>query len=208
MVSDGTSNFLPKFRNSAIDLINKTDELFAKLILKNLSISEDYMIDFIMNPRKSQNSSNLIDRLEELRINGYKTKDKTLRKIKGITHYFFNSIFCLLYRACIKNNFDPYNIRFNRENAIYDFVKNLPFFYTQHLLFKGLDQSPDHKILSNDIQDIRSFSFALPYSDYVAGENYVISLAKRNELDNLYSTKLFVKSDFAGFEGELDKLKN
>ncbi len=106
------------------------------------------------------------------------------------------------------NNLDPYSFRFNEENKIYDFVKNLPFFYTQYHLFKGLDESQDHKIISNDILDIRSFCFALPYSDYAAGENYVISLVKHNGINKLYSTKFFVKSDFSKIEAELDKLKN
>ena len=161
-----------------------------------------------MNPRESSTSSNLIDKLEEIRINGYKTKDKKLKKIKGIDEYLNNSIAPLLDRACSKNNLNPESFRLNVTNKINDFIKNFPFFYTQHILFKGLDESPDHKIKSNDIQDIRSFSFALPYSDYVAGENYIISLAKRNGIDKLYSTKLFVKSDFANIEAELDKLEN
>lgn len=208
MISDGTPNFLLEFHSSPIDLINETKGLLDKLILKNQSIKEEFMIDFIMNPRRDHDSSSLIDKLEDIRTNGYKTKDKKLRKIIGISHYILNSIARLLYQACTSNNLDPFSFRFNEENKIYDFLKNLPFFYTQYLLFKGLDESPDHKIIFNDILDIRSFCFALPYSDYVAGENYVISLAKRNDINKLYSTKLFVKSDFVKIEAELDKLEN
>lgn len=208
MISNGTPNFLPEFHSSPIDLINDTKGLLAKLFLKKQSIKEEFMIDFIMNPRRSHDFSSLIERLEDIRTNGYKTKDKKLRKIKGISHYILNSITSPLYQACIKNNLDPYSFRFNEQKKIYDFLKNLPFFYTQYLLFKGLDESPDHKIISNDIQDIRSFCFALPYSDYVAGEKYVISLAKRNEINKLYSTKLFVRADFAKIEAELDKLED
>lgn len=207
MYSDGTPKFLPKSQISSIDLINETYDLMGKLILKKQSIKEDYMVDFIMNPKITYNFKNLIDKLENIRVNGYKTKDKKLRKIKGISNYILNSIANLLYWACIKNNLSPFNFRLNEMNKIYDFIKSLPFFYTQYILYKGLDESPNHKIISNDIQDIRSFSFALPYSDYVAGENYVISLAKRNEIDKLYSTQLFVKSDFANIEGELNKLE-
>ena len=207
MISDGTPNFLPEFHSSPIDLINETKGLLAKFILKNLSLKEEFMVDFIINPHRDHDFSSLINKLEDIRTNGYKTKDKKLRKIIGISHYILNSIAGLFYQACSKNNLDPYSFRFNEENKIYDFLKKLPFFYTQYLLFKGLDNSVDHKITSNDIQDIRSFSFALPYCDYVAGENYVISLAKRNGVNKLYSTRLFTKSDFVNIEGELDKLE-
>ncbi len=154
MISDGTPNFLPEFHNSPIDLINETKELLAKLVLKNQSIKEEFMIDFIMNPRRTHNFSNLINRLENIRTNGYKTKDKKLRKIIGISHYILNSIASSLYRACIENNLDPYSFRFNEEKKIYDYLKNLPFFYTQYLLFKGLDNSPDHKILLGSFSNI------------------------------------------------------
>lgn len=119
-----------------------------------------------------------------------------------------NSIVPFLYEACNNNNLDPKSIRLNEEQKIYNLLKNLPFFYTQYLLFEGLDRSRDHKITSNDIFDIRSFCFTLPYSDFVAGENYIISLAKCNNIDKLYSTNLFNKSNFPAIEEELDKIKN
>jgi len=189
MISDGTPNFLPEFHDSNLDLVNETKGLLAKLILKNQSVKEEFLIDFIMNPNRGHDFSSLIEKLEEIRTDGYKIKDKRLRKIIGISHYILNSIATPLYQACTRNNLDPYSFRFNEENKIYDFLKKLPFFYTQYLLFKGLDESPDHKIKFNDVLDIRSFCFALPYSDYVAGEKYVISLAKRKDINKLYSTK-------------------
>lgn len=64
MISDGTPNFLPKFYNSSNSLVNETKELLAKLILKNQSVKDDYIIDFIMNPRESTDFSNLIKELE------------------------------------------------------------------------------------------------------------------------------------------------
>ncbi len=208
MISDGTPNFLPEFHDSNLDLINETKGLLAKSILKNQSIKEEFLIDFIMNPRRGHDFSSLIERLEDIRTNGYKTKDKKLKKTIGISHYILNSVSSLLYQACKKNNLDPYSFRFNEKKKIYDFLKSLPFFYTQFLLFNDLDTSRDHKIISNDLQDIRSFSFALPYCDYVAGERHTIFLAKRNDIDKLYSTKLFIKSDFTTIAAELDKLKN
>ena len=206
MISDGTPKFLREFKNSSLDLINETKNLLAKLILKSQSVKDATILDYFINPKRSYNPSSLIQKLEELRANEIKPKDKRLRKLKGMANYIINSIVSLLYQASINNNYDPYNFRLNEEEKIYQLLEDLPFFYTQHCLFRGLDMSSDHMITSNDIFDIRSFSFALPYSDYVIGERYTISLAKRNKIDSLYSTKLYVKSDISNFENEIDSL--
>jgi len=129
-----------------------------------------------------------------------------LKKSIGISNYIIKTIAPLFYYACIKNKLDYRIIRLNKEIKIFDFIKRFPFFYTQYLLFKGLNESLDHKITSNDVYDIRSYSFTLPYCDYVAGERYVISLAKRNEINKIYSTGLFTKSNIEDIEVKLDDL--
>ncbi len=206
LISNGTPNFLPKFYGSPISLINETKELMAKKILSEESIKEESIINFIINPRTNHNFTKLMNKFEKIRAEGYNIKDKILKKKIGISQYIIKSIAPILYQACIKNGCNPEDFRLNEEKKIYDFVKNLPFFYTQYILLKGLDESPDHKIISNDILDNNSFCFALPYCDYVAGENYVINLAKRNSINELYSTKLFKKSDFIEIEKDLDEL--
>ena len=78
---------------------------------------------------------------------------------------------------------------------IMEVFQDLPLLYTYHLLHRGLDEAPDHPINTHDPQDIYSFFFPLPYCDYVVGERYVISLARRKEIDELYNTLLFTKAE-------------
>lgn len=82
----------------------------------------------------------------------------------------------------------------------------MPLLYTSFCLYRGLDRNPEHKIISNDLQDIFSFSFAIPYCDFVAGEKYTISIAKQNKLDDLYGTVLFKKSNFKDIEMYLNAI--
>ena len=208
MISDGTPYFAPKFHTSSIRLIDDTKDLLAKVIMKKQSEQEEAIFNFMMKSGGNDDLEDLIEKLEEIRSIGYETKDKKLRKIKGIANFFINMVAPRLYYACQNNNFDPKTFRLNKEETIYDILKSLPWFYTQYLLFRGLDEMPNRKITSNDIYDIRSFSFAIPYWDYIVGENYIIALAKRNNLDNLYCTKLYIKSDFVKIKLELDKLRD
>lgn len=147
-----------------------------------------------MNPPKKSGNPNLIKELETIRKRGYKIKDKKVKKAVGLFEYFKNSIIGLLIQVCNEYKVDLANLI--RKYHTDKLLKNLPFFYTEYLFFKNLDESPQHILIYNDIYDIRSFSFAIPYCDFVAGENNAIALARRYNLNDLFSTILFNKSDF------------
>ena len=56
------------------------------------------------------------------------------------------------------------------------------------------------KITSNDLIDIVSYIVPIAYLDVVVGENYFITLAKKEKLDKLYRCKLFSRmNDFYEF---------
>lgn len=91
-------------------------------------------------------------------------------------------------------------------DRIIEVIQNMPLLYTYHLILQGLDEIPDHPINPNDLVDINSFCFSLPYCDIVVGEKYIISLARRKKIDKIYNTQLFNKGELDTFLEALKKL--
>lgn len=202
LIHDGSA---PGIKSEKLDqktiefMKEKTEEHFSK---------EEQVLEFILNLDPNNHDWDpTIQELEALRTQGFKIKDKKYKQKLGMAQFIVNMIVPKIAIMCLKYRIHPSIFELRKGmDKIQEFLENLPFFNTIYILNKGLDEIPNHPINSHDLQDIYSFCFALPYCDYVAGENYVISLAKRNELDNLYRTKLYTKSDFNEFEAFLDNI--
>ena len=201
-INDGRA---PGIRSDKLDqetiewMRKKTEEHYSK---------EEQVLNFILNLNpENQILDETIQQLEAIRTQGQKIKDKKYKQKLGIAQYLVNMVVPKIAYMCLKYKVLP-NIfeLYKGMEKILEFLENLPLLNTYHLLHKGLDEIPSHPINSHDLQDIFSFCFSLPYCDFVAGENYIISLARRNGLDDLYGTKLYNKSDFNEFEAELDTL--
>lgn len=182
-----------------------------KNVLENHFSTEQAVLDFILkdNFKDSNNNELTIQKLEAIRDQGLKMKDKKLKEKIGYAHFFINTIATELYFVCLKYNINPYNLKnwiYKTPKHLLKFLQGLPLLYTSFCLYRGLDRNPEHKIISNDLQDIFSFSFAIPYCDFVAGEKYTISIAKQNKLDDLYGTVLFKKSNFKDIEMYLNAI--
>ncbi len=202
LIHDGNA---PGIRSDKLDqeikdlMKEKAEEHFSK---------EEQVLDFILNLNPDNDTSDItILKLEALRTQGQKIKDKKYKRKLGMAQFLANMVVPKIAFLCLKYKILPSIFELGKGmDKIIEFLENLPFFNTYYLLHKGLDEIPDHPINSHDLQDIYSFCFALPYCDYVAGENYVIALARRNKIDELYGTNLFTKSDFNEFETILDDL--
>lgn len=202
LIHDGNA---PGIRSDRLD--KATIEFMKKKAEEHFS-KEEQVLEFILNlDPNNQDLKSTIQELETIRTQGLKIKDKKYKQKLGKAQYLVNMVVPKLAVMCLKYGVHPAIFELRKGmDKIQEFLENLPFFNTYHLLHRGLDEIPNHPINSHDLQDIYSFCFALPYCDYVAGENYIIALAKRNGLDNLYGTKLYSKSDFAEFEVILDKI--
>lgn len=176
------------------DIKKKADDALIKHFT-----SEEAFIDFFL--KKSEDSlEETVKKLEKIRKQGYKLKDKVYKKKLGVAQFLINMITEKVAIICKFKGVLPNILRLNEGmDRIMEVFQDLPLLYTYHLLHQGLDEIPDHPINTHDLQDIYSFCFPLPYCDYVVGERYVISLARRKEIDKLYNTQLFTKAELASF---------
>lgn len=159
-------------------------------------------VDFFLMKDGYQESilEETIKELEKLRKEGYKLKDKIYKKKLGIAQFLTNMTTEKVALICLTKGISPTILRLSEGmERIMEVFQDLPSLYTYYLLHLGLDEIPDHPINSHDLQDIYSFCFPLPYCDYVVGERYVISLARRKKIDELYNTQLFTKAELGSF---------
>ncbi len=197
LISDGNPPKITVKKEIPEDIKRQADEA----LFKHLESKEAFIEFFLMKGAyKDSNFNETIKELERLREEGYKLKDKIYKRKLGIAQFLTNmvvknvALFCLMYKV------SPTILRLAEGmERIMEVFQNLPLLYTYYLLHLGLDEIPDHSINSHDLQDIYSFCFPLPYCDYVVGERYVISLARRKKIDEIYNTQLFIKAELDSF---------
>jgi len=182
------------------DIKKKADDALIKHFT-----SEEAFIDFFL--KKSKDSlEETVKKLEKIRTEGYKLKNKVYKKKLGVAQFLINMISEKVAIICKIKGVLPNILRLNEGmDRIMEVFQDLPLLYTYYLLHQGLDEIPEHPINTHDLQDIYSFCFPLPYCNYVVGERYVISLARRKEIDKLYKTQLFTRGELDSF---LTVLKN
>lgn len=196
LISDGNPpRITVKGKKIPEDIKKKADDALIKHIE-----SEEEFLDFFLMKGEDENLEETIKELEKLRKEGYKLKDKTFKKKLGIAQFLIKMVSEKIALLCLTYGISPAILRLDEgEDRIMEVFQDLPLLYTYYLLHLGLDEIPDHPINSHDLQDIYSFCFPLPYCDYVVGENYVISLARRKKIDELYNTQLFTKAELDSF---------
>lgn len=164
--------------------------------------SKEAFVDFFLMKDGYQESflRETIKELENLREQGLKIKDKKYKRKLRIAQFLTNMVSEKVALICLTKGISPTILKLSEGmERIMEVFQDLPLLYTYYLLHLGLDEILDHPIDSHDLQDIYSFCFPLPYCDYVVGEKYVISLARRKKIDELYNTLLFTKVELDSF---------
>lgn len=149
-----------------------------------------------------------IQQIETLRKEYFKHLDKPFRNKLRIARYLSSMIAPRVAEKCIEYNLHPlevFPIRPTYEELM-DYFKHLPLLYTIHCLHVGMERDPGRSIRENDLADIASYSFAIPYCDYVIGERFFLSIAKSDKLDELYNTVILTLSEIKSIEQYLDDL--
>jgi len=204
LIHDGN----PPRLTSTKPITEETQRLVASKLREHFS-TEAAIIQFFLD-RTPQNGNTIktIQELEDIRQKGYNIKDKKHKQKLGIAQFIVNMIVEKIALICKDYNVHPRILRLSEGmDRIIEVFQNMPLLYTYHLLLQGLDEIPDHPINPNDLVDINSFCFALPYCDIVVGEKYIISLARRKKIDKIYNTQIFNKGELDKFLEALKKLE-
>jgi len=162
--------------------------------------SKKAFVDFFLMKSDDSHLNETINKLEDIRKEGLKLRDKVFKKKLGVAQFYANMIIEKVALMCKLKEAHPSILRLNEGmERIMEVFKNMPLLYTYHILHRGLDEVPDHPIDTHDLQDIYSFCFPLPYCDIVVGEKYVIKLARKYQIDSLYDTLLFTVGELNPF---------
>ncbi len=185
-----------------------SQRVIASKLREHFSTEETIIEYFLNRTHQNGNTIKTIQELEDIRQKGYNIKDKKYKQKLGIAQFIVNMIVEKIAIVCKVYNVHPRILRLSEGmDRIVEVIQNMPLMYTYHLLLQGLDEIPDHPITPNDLVDINSFCFALPYCDIVVGEKYIISLARRKKIDKIYNTQLFNKGELDKFLDALKKLE-
>lgn len=133
----------------------------------------------------------------EVRQNIFRFQDKNLRKLAQDYYYFRYFLTPKIIKVTEKFNFNPKIIlpasRFSTTNDIKRFLQEFPMMYCEHCLVEGRNLIRSYEIKYNDLFDIMGLAFPIAYFDYVVGEKFFITIARKSKLDRLYNTVLLTK---------------
>ncbi len=202
LTSDKLDDSILQLMNEHLVRTQSTPEAILDLMLNHRSI--------FFNNKNEKLFDSMVNEIETIRNDEYKIKDKNYRHKVRIAKYIMQIINPVLAELCVEYRFPPsaiipQGITFKQ---IMKLFKELPILYTFFCLTSERDRIPNRPIQKNDIYDIASLSFAIPYCDYVVGERFFISIAKKKNLDKLYNTILLTKSNFNDLESYLDKIQS
>ncbi len=206
LIHDGSP---PKLRAKTPEPIPERTQRLVDAKLREHFSTDEQIIQFFLNREKNKEISlTTIQELEAIRLKGYNIKDKKYKQILGIAQFLEKMIAKNLALVCKVYHVHPRILRLSEGiDRISEVFQNMPLLYTYHKLLQGLDENKGHKITPNDLLDINSFCFALPYCDIVVGENYCIALAKRKRIDKIYNTLVFNKGELNKFLDVLKEIK-
>ncbi len=197
-----TTDKIPKAEKEKLEKYMK-DKLYTKEIV-------EYMIlNYTADLKKDKDIfDDMISGIESEKDKEMKIKDKTLRKRFRIARYLIQMFTPKLAEKCMKYKIHPQKIIPKNPNfeQIMEIFEEMPLVYTNFCLIQGQRMNPSRPIVVNDLFDIAGLSFAIPYMDYVVGERFFLSIAKRDKLDHKYDTVLFNQSELTQLKGYLDKL--
>ncbi len=204
LIHDGNP---PKLTSSKL-IPEETQKLADSSMREHFSTDDAIKQFFLNRTYQYGDAAETIKELEDIRLRGYNIKDKKFKQKLGVAQYIVSMIVEKVAIVCKAYNVYPSILRLSEGmERIMEVFLNMPLLYTYHLLLQGLDENSDHPLNSNDLLDINSYCFALPYCDMVVGEKYTISLAKRINIDEIYKTQLFNRGELDKFLETLKKLK-
>ena len=210
LCSDGR---LPLYHRKLIDSLNPPNEqrIIIEKKIEEKFTNPNYILNYIIsdNDQGLSNSDSTAEMLKAIREEEFERfKDKDFRNRFRFAKSLLDVAAPKLVRICYEYGISPRELYPENPSRkqLMDFFKKLPSLYTSICLNNELMKNRDYSIKSNDLHDINSFSFAIPYCDFVAGEKHIISVAKRIKLDKLYNRILIKKANFKNIEPYLDRI--
>ena len=189
LIHDGT---LPK-----LPLLDEEKNKYETEMKKVFYTQETILKVLLDDQSPKHNYKSTVKEMERISNINWKYKDKTCRRRMRMFKYLNETFFPRFVHWCKEFNVEAKEIvnRFSSFEGVIDFLKQFPLLYTNICLHNGIEKIPNRPYNVNDIPDIASFSFAIPYCDFVIGEKFLISNARRENLHLLYNTKLYTIKD-------------
>lgn len=189
LIHDGT---LPK-----ISLIDEEKNKY-ETEMKKVFYTQEAILKVLLDEQSPEhNYESVVKEMERISNINWKYKDKTCRGRMRMFKYLIETFFPRIVHWCKQFNVDTKEIvnKFFKFEDVIDFLKQFPLLYTNICLHNGIEKIPNRPYNVNDIPDIASFSFAIPYCDFVIRERFLIFIARREKLHLLYCTKLYTTKD-------------
>ncbi len=145
--------------------------------IKEVFSAQDTILKVLLDDHSPKdNYEPVVKEMERISNINWKYKDKTYRGKIRMYKYLIETFFPRIVHWCKEFNVDPkeFIIKNIKNEELIDFLKKFPLLYTNICLHNGIEKIPNRPYIINDIPDIASFSFAIPYCDFVVGErNYI-----------------------------------
>lgn len=177
--------------------------------MKKLFYTQEVILKVLLDEQSPKdNYESTVKEMERISNINWKYKDKTCRHRMRMFKFLIETFFPRIVHWCKEFNVDTKEIvnRFSSFEEVIDFLKQFPLLYTNICLHNGIEKIPNRPYHVNDIPDIASFCFAIPYCDFVIGEKFLISIARRENLNLLYSTKLYANNDSSKLLADLNDI--
>ncbi|MFX1297418.1 MAG: hypothetical protein ACFFD2_21500, partial [Promethearchaeota archaeon] len=150
-----------------------------------------------------------VDNMEKISKINWQYKDKNYRNRIRIAKYLMGMVAPRIAYWCSQYGIHPFLIipYHPTFEELIVFFKKLPLLYSNFCLHNGIEKIPNRPYEVNDIPDLANFCFTIPYYDYVIGEKFLISIARKEKLNEIYKTKLYTKKDINKLKDELKKIQ-
>lgn len=191
LISNGT---LPK-----TPLIGEKKNKYESEMEKRFYTKETILKVLLDEQSPEHNYESVVKEMERISNINRKYKDKTRRDRMRMFKFLIGTFFPRLVHWCKEFNVATKDIvnKFFKFEEVIDFLKKFPLLYTNICLHNGIEKLLNRPYNVNDIPDIASFSFAIPYCDFVIGERFLISITRREKLHLFYNTKLYTTKDIS-----------
>ena len=184
----GIMGKIPSIRGNLSEEIKKNciEKVYSIKSMGDLLKNEDLRRKFYL---QSKPDTELLKKLEEARRNERSNPDKELTNKRVMVRFMLDFIleplakFATKYRLS-RESFSPGD---SKEELI-SFFQGMPSLYCFYCLNDSRDRDLSKKIEHHDLNDLFSFSIAIPYCNVVFGEKRFVALAKQSKLDKLYKT--------------------
>ena len=204
LIHNGT---VPKIKTK-LPISESIKEKYENEMIKRFSTQESILKNFLDDKSPEQNNKSTVQTMERISNINWKYKDKKSRHRIRIIKYLLATTFPRIVHWCKEFNVEIKKLvnKFSSFEEVVDFLKKFPLLYTNFCLHNSIEKIPNRSYNVNDIPDIASFCFAIPYCDFVIGEKFIISNAKREKLNKLYNTRLYTNKSVSKLLFDLNDL--